>query len=713
VSPRPDKHIAARLNSARLHTKHERATETVVLKAMSEWLDAARYLLLREVRNTLPGLTAASYPPPMAAIDSVVASYNTWRQQTNANVLPAIGVAFGEAFQQVRRGAEYSSYRWEQAYLAEVSDRLKIWPEGAFEELRPELLEALSEAEDYRQITERVGRILNIDAATRAIRADINDVDNQLMDPDLDPARKPLLEARRRRLWEEHDESLGEWQWKARRIARTEIHGAILGGRLAAARAAEIATGDSLWKRWLSTDDSRVRLSHRVADGQVVKLAEPFRVGGYLLLFPGDPITIAPHETINCRCDLNFLDYDELQDELQGPDGSMGEIRPGGIRIGPDDPDDADAAIDALADETRRPRTPRARGEDHGQQLLARSDPVAVDPDHKPERPLPDLSGLTDEQLTQAMFDAEDDELYEYLAAEADRRADMFDDEPELDGDDTELDDEPLEDEYPVEQIEAWLAAEDEYTADVEDWLVAEQQYRAEVDQWLVAETKWKQDVAAWLTAEQAWIDDPLPALPHKDLTHYDLTDDLDSRLDFNNDIGRANPNYAHGTEWQVNCQRVVQALELRRRGYDVTAEPAHKGSPGFTATTYTYSDYLATGKLYNLDHYGRLWRERDGTVREFMSSGGKAATLKAIGKLSAGARGWISVIWKGGAGAHIFSWEVRMEKGVKVVRLVDGQTTDFDVISYLDDAERGSIKWMRVDDLMPTEDATSMVRVP
>lgn len=669
---------------------------------MSEWLDSARYLLLREVRNYLPGLTAASYPPPMGAIDAVVASYNVWRQQTETNVLPQIGVAFGEAFQQVRRSADYSSFRWEQAYLEQVSDRLRIWPEGAFEELRPELLEALAEAEDYDQIVARVGRILTIDATTGAIRADINEVDKELMDPDTDPARIPVLEARRRRLWADHDESLGEWQWKARRIARTEIHGAILGGRTAAARAVEIATGDPLWKRWLSTDDSRVRLSHRVADGQVVKLAEPFRVGGFLLQYPGDPITIAPHETINCRCDLNFLDYDELQDELQGQDGSTGEVRPGGIRIGPDDPDDADAAIDRLAEETRRPKPARARGEDHGQQLPTLGDPVEADPDHTPQRPLPDLSGLTDEQLTEAMFDAEDDALYDYLAAEADRRTDIFENDEPDPADDTEFDDEPLDDEYPAGEITAWMQAEDEYTVAVEDWLVAEQHYRVEVDQWLIAETKWQQEAAGWLAAEQAWIDDPLPGLPRTPPAQHDLA----------HDVSNANPNYAQGKEWKVNCQRVVQALELRRRGYNVSAEPAPPGASRFSAM-YTYSDYLATGRLHNYDHYGRLWRRRDGTVPEFVKSGGKVATLRAIGKLAAGARGWIRLGWKGGNSAHVFSWEVRMENGVKVVRMIDGQPGLPDVGHYLDMAKSGSIMWMRVDDLMPIDDVRSMVQNP
>lgn len=38
-----------------------------------------------------------------------------------------------------------------------------------------------------------------------------------------------------------------------------------------------------------------------------------------------------------------------------------------------------------------------------------------------------------------------------------------------------------------------------------------------------------------------------------------------------------ANPNYASGTQYGVNCQRCVQTDELKRRGYDVEALPKPK----------------------------------------------------------------------------------------------------------------------------------------
>lgn len=54
-------------------------------------------------------------------------------------------------------------------------------------------------------------------------------------------------------------------------------------------------------RMWTSMEDIKVRPSHRLADGQIVGLDQPFIVGGYNLRFPGDPLG-PPREVINCRC---------------------------------------------------------------------------------------------------------------------------------------------------------------------------------------------------------------------------------------------------------------------------------------------------------------------------------------------------------------------------------------------------------------------------
>lgn len=52
---------------------------------------------------------------------------------------------------------------------------------------------------------------------------------------------------------------------------------------------------------WVSVGDNRVRPDHRETDGQVVRVGQPFNVGGWPMLYPGDPAG-PPEEVINCRC---------------------------------------------------------------------------------------------------------------------------------------------------------------------------------------------------------------------------------------------------------------------------------------------------------------------------------------------------------------------------------------------------------------------------
>ena len=88
-------------------------------------------------------------------------------------------------------------------------------------------------------------------------------------------------------------------------IGRTETLRALNGGRDEALRQLKDtgAVNDSHIKRiWDATGDSRTRETHRVADGQaVVGMDAPFDIGGYAMMYPGDPAG-PPEESIQCRC---------------------------------------------------------------------------------------------------------------------------------------------------------------------------------------------------------------------------------------------------------------------------------------------------------------------------------------------------------------------------------------------------------------------------
>lgn len=471
----------------------ERSIDSATLTAIGTWLDAFRVALLQELgvpqalvaaagrdkhRRTMP----ASVAHADFAVDAAVArTWGEWQNQLENQVLPTVSIAFGEAFQQTRRADPQGAFRLQQQYLAEVSDRLKIWPQGAFEDIRPELIEALSDAVTIDEMTDRIGRVLTIDAKSRELRAQINEVEERLAAPDLAPAERAELRAWRKDLWEQHDESLNEWQWKARRIARTESHGAVSAGQLAAAQEREKLIGIRMWKRWLSTDDTRTRASHRVADGQAVPLDQPFRIGGFLLQHPADAISVAPHEVINCRCTMLIYDDDELQDEFDDQ-GGKGPVEPGSVRIGPDDADTADAAIAEVAEAEKRPLPKLGqRGEDAGQSMPA--EPVDVEiTDERTPVPAPDVETATDDRLADYLIrtdEREDDELRALVEEELARRRDS--DEIEVQFGEPEHADDVIE----VDDDGDWLD-DPRWAADDEDLLPVTDDDEPQWDDWQV-----------------------------------------------------------------------------------------------------------------------------------------------------------------------------------------------------------------------------------
>lgn len=91
-------------------------------------------------------------------------------------------------------------------------------------------------------------------------------------------------------------------QWRALRIARTEIMTASNIGSMEGAR----ATGEALEKFWISTWDNRTRDTHRMIEAQNPKLmSEKFSVGAYMMDCPGDPAGGA-EEICNCRCAISY-----------------------------------------------------------------------------------------------------------------------------------------------------------------------------------------------------------------------------------------------------------------------------------------------------------------------------------------------------------------------------------------------------------------------
>ena len=89
------------------------------------------------------------------------------------------------------------------------------------------------------------------------------------------------------------------------RSARTAVTSAQNGGRQASYDAAE-KMGVVVQKEWMATKDSRTRIEHGMADGQIVDKDKPFIVGGEELMFPGDT-SAHGWNVYNCRCTMRAV----------------------------------------------------------------------------------------------------------------------------------------------------------------------------------------------------------------------------------------------------------------------------------------------------------------------------------------------------------------------------------------------------------------------
>lgn len=87
--------------------------------------------------------------------------------------------------------------------------------------------------------------------------------------------------------------------FRSERIARTEVIGASNRGNFAAIEAAGVD-----YKEWLTAEDDRVRDTHIDVNRTVLPRNDYFQVGTAQLLHPGDMLSGAPEEVINCRCVL-------------------------------------------------------------------------------------------------------------------------------------------------------------------------------------------------------------------------------------------------------------------------------------------------------------------------------------------------------------------------------------------------------------------------
>lgn len=230
------------------------------------------------------------------------------------------------------------------------------------------------------------------------------------------------------------------------------------------------------------------------------------------------------------------------------------------------------------------------------------------------------------------------------------------------------------------------------------------------------AYTKWIQSQEAGKPAPSG-SGTPVPTFRRKDSSdraNQALIDDIEAvnpRYDGDDDYGTG--------EYSKNCQRCVVAVEMRAKGYDVTAQSLAEG--------WRRRGYESDGKIrestVSFNEIATMWSDEDGNKRSWSQTTTGDNRFKQLAQLNAaltgmpeGARGFIGIDYTRG-GSHIFNWEIRDGQPY----FIDGQTDIHgpEMFTANDAAynwkanfnSATEIYYMRVDDMSPNEKALTWVR--
>ena len=147
-----------------------------------------------------------------------------------------------------------------------------------------------------------------------------------------------------------------------------------------------------------------------------------------------------------------------------------------------------------------------------------------------------------------------------------------------------------------------------------------------------------------------------------------------------------ANPHYNDGWSYHINCQRCVQAYELRRRGYNVTAMP--KPQSGNTV-------------FWGSECFNGFGASQFDAMRAYTHNQTEAAVKKELASAPDGARYSIYIRWKRSHSAHVFI----AEKQNGIIRYIDPQDGTMDASGYFANGSRGKFGFFRMDDKPLTTD--------
>lgn len=233
--------------------ENEHRLFTTVSQALKRWLIKAKAAVM------VPWHTYRMQPDPVG----IYQTQGDWDREVDS-IMTVIGQIAQSAWNEVSDLPPVSRHAFVMSQLAQTQNLLVRLPDEVYNLIFAELTDAANAGESVEQTAQRIDRVLSYTDSER-------------------------------------------WPNRARVIAITETTRAYGAATVAAGMEQSRLTGRRLSKRWDTERDRRVRDTHKAADGQVVELSGAFMVGGFPLLFPGDPLG-PPEEVINCRCEAVIVE---------------------------------------------------------------------------------------------------------------------------------------------------------------------------------------------------------------------------------------------------------------------------------------------------------------------------------------------------------------------------------------------------------------------
>lgn len=149
--------------------------------------------------------------------------------------------------------------------------------------------------------------------------------------------------------------------------------------------------------------------------------------------------------------------------------------------------------------------------------------------------------------------------------------------------------------------------------------------------------------------------------------------------------------NYGKGTAYMVNCQRVIYAYEMARRGYDVEALPRQKGTDD---TAMHWKEIME----------GAQWQGVNGKTRAKVAQ----ELSDRMAEWGVGARAAIYIKWARGKNAHVFNVE-QTKDGPVYIEAQSGKRID--IADYMANASPQKTMICRLDTLQPSARITGCMQ--